>query len=70
MRCKYCGGQIISDIHPSLGFIEWRLTTPNSFGNFYLCSKSHERLGKQTGHQPEEKSNNFKLIYDILNETD
>jgi hypothetical protein len=66
MKCKHCGGEIIRrEIIRSNDYdLAWKLVKDYPAGYWYSCYKNDN-----DAHEPEEKSNNFKLIYDILNDT-
>lgn len=63
MRCKHCGGEIIEDHNGD--FSLWMLISDYPDDYWYTCYNNNNDY-----HEPEDKSDNFKLIYDILNETD
>ena len=62
MRCKHCGLEIDFRLRSRIsGKNLYRSKKPNSKGLYYSCMNKDD-------HESEEKSNNFKLIYDILND--
>ena len=70
MRCKRCGYPI-HFVNPdwtiSHGFMteHEEYTYSNNMDSFAYSCRDGKRFKP---HEPEEKSNNFKLIYDILND--